>query len=426
MMEQINTFLSKKPDRKTLIIAVVTIVSTCLCCLCLALYLWKGQPTQNTPTPTPSETPTPTETPTETETPTPTPSITGSFTPTYTLTPSLTVTLTLTETLTYTPTITQTPSITPTPNPLSKPEHLAVFMRTGNVWVTSRDNNRLVELDGNDLHVLSIIDIDSPNGIAIWQDQGLAYVTNRDTSNVSEIDLVAHKITRVIGVGKDPFGVTVVQSTGTVFVGNFSSNDVSCIVAGADKSVLATPLRELVLKGPTGLFGFSYNTDIPNTAMLVDSNGTVAVVGFNPNNFSRISTSPCSVSPVTSINNDGLADISQSTSNPYSFFVSDHSGKKVVLIPDISNVSTTDFPKLDLPSEPSAFLDLGRCLAVVVPKQNRLDILDIQLSKVARQIKIGKQGDNGGQGLAYNSNLDVAYVTNRDDNSVSRIPSPCK
>lgn len=420
MMDQINEFLSKKPDRRTLVIVGVVLVLLCLCCLCLALLLWKGPLNPNAPTPTPSQS----VTPTSSQTPTLLPTITGSFTATFTLTP--TQTLTPTPTPTQVPSITLTPTITPTPNPLQGPNHIAVFERTGNVWVTSRGNNRLVELDGGDLHVVSMLDIDSPNGIAIWQDKGLAYVTNRNTANVSEVDLVAHKITRVIGVGKEPFGVTVVQSNGAVFVANNASNTVSCIVPGQDQAVTATG-GDFSLQGPTHLFGFSYNVDLPAVAVLVDSAGQVAAVRLGGGlNIRSVAGAPCAFFILTNIGKDGLADVDQSTSNANAFYISDRTGKKVVQIPDFSVATQTPPLELGLPNDPYAIADLGRCVAVVVPGQSRLFLLDSGLTRVVKQIKIGKQGSDGGQGLAYNPNIDVAYVTNQGDNTVSRLPSPCQ
>ena len=425
MMEQINTFLSKKPDRRTLIIVMVTLVLSCLCCLCLVLALWRPQPAQPTPTSTPTATPTPTSTPTLTPTATLTftPSVTGSLTPTNTLIPSFTPSLTPSNTATRVPSFTPTPSITPTPNPLSGSEHLSVFMRTGSVWVTSRSNNRLVELDGGDLHVLTILDIDSPNGIAIWQDKGLAYITNKNAGTVSEVDLVAHKITRTIPVGKEPLGVTVIQSTGAVFVANNASNDVSCIPPGVDQAILATG-RAVELNGPTAITGFAYSTEVPNTYVVVDSHGQVGWGGMsNASSFKAVAGPACVLSLVTTIGTDGLADVVETTGHPQWFFISDKTGKKIVLLPYAQDL--TNLTSFNMPSEPGAITDLGRCVAVVVPAQNRLYLLDTELTKAYKQIKVGKQGDNGGQGLAYNSQTDTAYVANAGDNTVTRIANPC-
>ena len=422
MMAQINTFLSKKPDRRSLVILTMILVLLCLCCLCLMLVVARPYLLPAV-TPSPTATYTPTPTPTQTPTPTETLTLTPTATTTETLTPSPTPSLTPTETTTLEPTITDTPTFTPTPNPLNGPEHLAVFMRTGSVWVTNSNDNSLVELDGEDLHVLSVLTVQNPNGIAIWQEKGLAYVTNRSQGTVTEIDLAAHQVTRTIAVGKEPYGVTVIQSTGAVFVANNASNDVSCIAPGSDLSVTAVP-RRIELQGPTSIWGFPINADRLNNALVVDSNGHVAIVIFSTSFTPKtVSSSPCVLSALTSIGTDGLADLTQSPSENLWFYVSDRSGKKVVLLPNIQDPSPP--VELGLPREPGAIAYLGRCVAVLVPAQNRLYLLDPSLKETLKQVKVGKQGDNGGQGLAYNSSTDTAYVANRADNSVTRIANPC-
>ncbi len=435
MMEQVNAFLSKKPDRRTLIISMVILAMMCLCCMCLAFYLWRGVPAQPTPTSTPTATPTATATPTLTPTITETGTQQPSHTPTLTATATLTVTRTVTPskvpTISVTPSITPTkrpsftPTITPTPNPLSGAEHLAIYYQTGSVWVTSRHNNLLVELDPTDLHVISSIDVDSPNGIDILQEKGLAYVTNRNPGTVTEVDLNAHKITRTIPVGKEPRSVTVVQSTGAVFVANFASNDISCVAPSVDQAVTAVP-RRIELSGPTTILAFTYNTTVPNTALVVDSKGHVAIVGFSSpaTTFKSVQTAPCSLSPITSISSDALVGLAQSTANELWFFVSDKTAKKLVLLPNIQDLST---PKeFGFKNEPGAVLDLGRCIAAVIPSENRLYMIDIALTKDYKHAVTGKQGKEGGQGLAYNSQTDVVYVSNAGENTVTRIENPCK
>lgn len=433
MLAQINTFLSKKPDRKTLIAVVSTLVLLCLCCLCLFLFIMRGKPPTVTPTPTWTETMTPTWTPTPTQTLTPNPS--ASITPTFTARATGTATSTPTPKPTKTLTITFTPSITPTPNPLDGPTYLAVFNRTGNVWVTSRKNSSLVELDGKDLSLISTMVMDSPNGIAIWQDKGFAYVTNQDNNSVTEIDLVAHKITRKISVGSQPMGVTVVQSTGDVFVANNKSDNISCIPADSTTVFTATS-RDVVLNGPTHLTGFSYSTTVPGAAIVVDSTGVVAIVALTrPSSLSikrDIAASPCVLVRVTNIGKDALADVTQvSNYDGQAFYVTDISGKLVELVPlsllttDPTGPTPVPNPQIVLPKFPYAIADLGKCVAVVVPDQNRLYLLDSTLRKVLDQKKVGNQGKNGGQGLAYYMDGNTVYVANEADDSVTRITNPC-
>jgi len=426
MMQQIDEFLSKKPDRRTLIITMIILVMLCLCCLCLAFYLWRGVPAQPTPTNTPTNTPTETPTPTQTFTPTSTGTLQPTNTPTETPTPtpSATETPTATPSITpsFTPTITLTPTITPTPNPFSGAEHLAVFLRSGNVWVTSRHNNRLVELDGADLRVLSTIKVDSPNGIAIWQEKGLAYVTNRNGNSVTEIDLVTRKVTRVIPVGEEPGGVTVVQGTGVVFVANFVSGNVSCLSPGENAAIFAAG-RGGELKGPTALTGFQYSESVPSAGVVVDSAGQVKIVGVVEGRLKSVNQSGCVIGPITSFEPDELVSVAQSSTGSLWFIVSDKPGQKLIMLPNIQDLGSP--MELDMPEAPGAVLDLGHCVASIVPTQNRVYMIDIRLTKLFKEVKVGKQGNDGGRGMAYNPNLDVLYVANPGENSVTRIAQPC-
>ena len=431
MMQQINEFLSKKPDRRSITILITALTLLCLCCLCLFFLLLQGRtppPLPATPTLTPSQT----LTPTHTITPNPSfsPTTTFTITPTFTLTPSLTITPTGTTRPTWTPSITLTPSITPTPNLLDGPQFLAVFRRTGNVWVTSPKNSTLIELDGNDLHIVSSMIVDSPNGIAIWQDKGLAYVTNKDFNTVTEVDLVAHKITRKIDVGQQPFGVTVEQSSGDVFVANNGSNDVSCIPSDGSAVKTTDNIKE-PLDRPTHLIGFKLSDTNPGAAIVIDSSGQVAVVrsnrstSFSPKELS-INIVPCQLTKLGYINKDALADVDQSNdTDPLTFYVTDIDGKSVWLAP-LETQPSSPLPRITLPNAPYAVANFDKCIGAVVPSQNRLYIISQDLTQILGQKKTGKQGDNGGWGLAYNPDNNTAYVANPDSNSVTRFETPCQ
>jgi hypothetical protein len=52
--------------------------------------------------------------------------------------------------------------------------------------------------------------------------------------------------------------------------------------------------------------------------------------------------------------------------------------------------------------------------------------MDPGLSSAYKRQNVGKQGDDGGQGLAYNPQWDIVYVANAAANSVTRIDQPCK
>ena len=306
------------------------------------------------------------------------------------------------------------------------------------MWVTSLNNSSLVELDGKDLHVVSTMLVDSPNGIAIWQDKGLAYVTNKDYNTVTEIDLVAHKITSKIKVGTQPFGVTVEQSTGDVFVANYGSNDVSCYPSTGGPAY-TTANQKVSLDRPTHLIGFRYSDAIPGAAIVVDSSGQVAIVAItNPiigmtDTFkpAAVVTNACAIEKIAQLNKDALADVDQAINTDLaSFYVSDIDEKSIVLVPLNLNARTVEGPvtyqKIILPKSPYAVATFKQCVGAIVPDQNRLYLIDPALKQIIGQKKIGKQGNSGGWGMAYNPDNETVYVANPDSNSVTRIETPCQ
>jgi YVTN family beta-propeller protein len=304
------------------------------------------------------------------------------------------------------------------------------------VWVTSWDNSSLVELDGKDLHLISRMKIDSPNGIAIWQDKGLAYVTNRNSNTVTEIDLVAHKIRRTIAVGSQPFGVTVVQESGVVFVANRDSNDISCIPADGSPAIASVVGKWISLHGPVRLAGFplNYAGQYFDTALIVDMKGTVAIVMLVSQAYAeKVSGPRCDVESIAKFGEDSLGDVAHFADKDAIFYITDFTGRFVEylrLIPaSTDGTPATPLPhvfQIKLPKSPLAIAWLGGCMGVVAPDQNLLYLFYDNSDTIMGQKKIGNQGDHGGGGLAYNPNVDVAYVTNAADNSVTRIEHSCQ
>lgn len=437
MQQQLDEFLSKKPGPRALLIVALILVLLLLCCLCL-VTVTANAPTRPTITLTTSPLPdtlTFTITPPFTLTPSITPSITLSPTSSITFTPTLspTASLTFTPTLTPTPTSTATSTITPTPNPMVGPERLAVYQRTGNVWVTNPDIDQLYELDGTDLHVVSHIQVSSPNGIAIWQRRGLAYVTNRVSNTVTVIDLNVKRIVMTIPVGTAPEGVAVSQDTGDVFVANNQSNSVSCIPVDSTQALM-TQSQSLV--GPTdlteGFFDIEIGTPTGNLspgkrsgATVIDSRGILQIVYlYDPGSGYPLE---CSLSSIYSrdptLGKAEFLDDILLIQNIPAYYVSDIPNPKIIMLLLRLNTHVS----AGLPHAPSALANLQRCIGAVVPDENHLYLLSYDNKVILKTIPVGVQGSlpGGGQGLAYNPNNDTAYIANRADNTVSRIPHPC-
>lgn len=417
MFDQINNALPRSPNARMLG-GLVGAIFVCLCCMLGSFLALGPQPSPtvapasvtqvaaaaDTATPEPTGTPVPTETSTPTNTPTGTLQPTPTFTPTPTNTPTATTTgtATSTRTPTRTPTSTRTPTNTATATPyLRTPQNLAVFAKTGNVWVTNRMDNSVAEVDGSNVaRVLTrIADISSPNGIAIWQAAGLAYVSNREQATVTEIDLTAKRVRQVYNVGAQPWGVAVDENSGTVFVANFGSNLYSCIRT-ASGEVLTIP----------GIF---------NQPAHVHYNAqTDSVYGISRDG--QIARLYCADSGgVTKIADPAMFDLTMSDNGAYGY-ASGLDSKRVYGFGRLLGRS------IALKNAPYGLEYMGRCVGTVVPAEDRLYAIDNTLAQIQRTFTVGKQSvGEGGQGIAYFAPADTVYVANYAANTLTAIKGPC-
>jgi DNA-binding beta-propeller fold protein YncE len=414
MLDQLANSLPKSPGNRTLIGLAVALFG----CLCLmgGAYAALGPRPPDPVVPTTTAvvlaaagTPTPTETPTEqpSETPTLTPSATSTGTrpPTETFTPSPTNTRTATpsrtSTVTRTPTATPTVTSTPTARPgLSNPQNIAIFNKTGNLWVTNRGNNTVTEVDNNDVtRVLTTIpNIPDPNGIAIWQAGGLAYVTNRNQGSITEIDIINKRLLRTISLNstKDlPWGVAVDESSGDVFVAKYGTSSVACYNRSSGQLYTSTSMQL-----PTQVLYSVFDESV----YVVARSGQVLRV------FCQDSTGNIA------FEDPSLFDLAKSFDGTYTY----------VTATDTRRVYTRPGRYVVLPNAPYGLAYLGSCVGAVVPAEDKLYIIDSAGFSVLRTIPVGKQTlPEGGQGIAYGHLNDIVYVTNYGANSITAVLHPC-
>jgi YVTN family beta-propeller protein len=238
------------------------------------------------PTPTPS--PTPTNSPTSTASPSPTASPTSTSTSTRTPTPTSTTTstpsITPTPTATSTPSITPTPSATRTPGPTATPtatadpsvlypNGLAVDPGTDQLFVTSRDNNRLFVLDGSTLDVLDRVDVGTmPWGVALNAATNRLYIANWGSQDVSVLDATTHAVLSNIPVGAFPTFVRVDPQTNRVFVVKYGSDQLS-VINGATNAVEVN-----AGSGGVGAWGLAFNPNLNRVYIGNRDSGTVTTL----------------------------------------------------------------------------------------------------------------------------------------------------
>lgn len=218
-----------------------------------------SQPTP-TFTPTPTLTPTPTATPTSTNTPTPT----VTYTPTPTHTP------TATPTPTYGPS--PTPTATPRDTGMRYPQAVAVDSTNHRVFVASRDNDRVYQLDGMSLEVLgSVVVPDQPWGIAHHAALNKVYVGSWSTGMVTVLDANTLEALKTIPVGPNP---TWVETAG---------NRIHLIAYGTNTLVVIDPATDTVIRSQhlgrtVGAWGLAYNPNLGLTYVSSRDSKTITVL----------------------------------------------------------------------------------------------------------------------------------------------------
>lgn len=329
-------------------------------------------PPTPTPTPTPTNTPTPTPTATDTPTPTATPSVTP--TPTATDTPTVTPTATVTPT----PTITPTPTTGPTPPPvltlpitgMERPNAIAVNPVTDRVYITSRENNRLLALNGN---------LQGP---------------------------VAQ-----IGVGERPFGVAVNPVTNRIYAAGFEDGRLS-VIDGATDQVL----RDIYLGVRLSFVAVNTVTN----RVFITSHGLPGVIVIDGGNNTVINV----------VTSGLLAPFGLAVSEPLNrVYVGDRDRQEIVTLDGDGNLlaGQTIRPQ---PAGAAPFAlafnpDTGRLYVALAVNGvvDRVQVYRASLSGLLLldTILVDQGGADGGGGLAVNPATNRIYMTNAASNTVSII-----
>lgn len=297
---------------------------------------------------------------------------------------------------------------TPTEIPLNGIQSLAIYASTGNLWVTNNLGNSVAELSVKDpsFVVTLLRDIPSPSDIAIWQAKGLAYVTNPSVDTVTEIDLESRRVTSAFKIGGSPLGIAVDETTGDVYVTKAKSNSIA-IISNKTRNVTQLDWKysanQIAWTGQTGSF-------------VVDNlDGVVQFITKG----TQISD-PIKVDlGLDHIAVHSFPIIGAAANFPAVGFYFTSSNKRVHFL--YANQQRNK----PLIYAPRAIADFGKCVGVVIPQNNTLVTLDFSLTTETSTYAVGAQGLDGGNGLAYNPKLDVAYIANRAANSIIAISKPC-
>ena len=339
----------------------------------------------NTPTSTPTLIGTPTNSPTSTPTQTPTPG--ASPTPSNTARPSRLYlpfsigpppmpTATPTPTRTSTSTIAPTPTQTPTPLPhdprLRHPKAVAVNPTNHHIYVTSRDNNRLLMLDGTTMTVLADAPTSSqPWGVAVNPNTNRVYVANFAGGWVNVYDATTLTHLTDVYIGPELTFVKVNPQTNMVFAASHQDNS-AAIIDGASNTLLAKK------NTGAGTWGLAVNTNL--NRVYVGSRDAGSIVTLDGNNgFSNISGQTIRACP-------------GDRSSPYSLEFDPVRNQLYVACSTDGSVNQL-----------VTYMAVGAGLFGVAPTA------------------IGEGGDDGGGGIAVNSTTGHVFVTNSQSNTVSVV-----
>ena len=204
-------------------------------------------------TPTPTATASSTSTPTDGPSPTPTDTRTPTATPTTTDTPTATATPSSTPSPSVTPTASSTPtaSITPTPTATCPPGgcvyriYLPIIISEP---APTPSPTPTLPPTPTPTATVEVLGLAHPKDVVVREDTQDIYVTSRDNNRVYQFDGVTLAEEGSAVVGSQPWGVDYNPATNKLYVANFGSGDVRVF----DASTLA--LLAMIDTGPSPTF----------------------------------------------------------------------------------------------------------------------------------------------------------------------------
>ena len=256
---------------------------------------------------------------------------------------------------------------------LGYPNDVAVNPQTHRVYVSSRDDNRLIMIDGLALTVLNGVSVgEQPWGVAVNSVTNKVYVASFANDRLYVLDASTLAILRVIPVGPKPTFVRINENTNRVFVVTYGNNNVVVLDGASDTILDSKPT------GGFGAWGLAVNRTINRLYVSNRDSGSVTTldgtIGFQVIGSQTIS--PC-----------GGAG-----SSPYGLGYNPVNAKLYVACSPSGSVNSA---------------------AIYQSSSGGLTRLAF--------LSIGDGGENGGGGVAVNTATGNVFFTNSEANTVSVI-----
>jgi uncharacterized repeat protein (TIGR01451 family) len=344
------------------------------------------------PSPTPSRTPIPSATPTPTRTAVPgVPTATASATATGTATPLVCLPVF----------VTSFPVGT-------HPKGMAVDSASHRLHVGLFDNSQLAIFDTLTFGALTSVSTHGThsNGVAVDAGSGLVYVTNRDSNNVSVINGRNGTFVTTVAVGEHPFGVAA--GGGYAYVANFGPDaggveGTVSIINTNNNAVMST-----VKIGPRpALAAFG------NGKGFVVSAGNPGGAGLGSGALYALAGSDSIASVATDYFAFGAAYLDGR------IYVT-HRGAETIVVVDAATNQVLDQIMMPGPVYAAAANPTSHHVFAVDATNNRVYVINGPTNSLIGQVNVGVQDqDNGGQGIAVDTQLNRVFVANYAANSVS-------
>jgi len=287
----------------------------------------------------------------------------------------LSITGGLTEYRVYLPVVVRSRPVPRTPTPtrpaggLRHPKVVAVNPRTHRVYVSSRDNNSLMALDGQTMAVLGQVPVGSePFGVTVNVNTNKVYVACFDSDDVYVVDGTSLAVLKHFGVGDEPTFVAVNPDTNRIYVALHGTGGVT-VIDGATDTVTN------ILGTGAGTFGIAVNRNLNRVYVSARDVNTIRTIDGVTN----------------AVLGSQTVQLGPSRSVPFELEYNESSQKLYVLYgPNIPN-------------------------KVWVYGASASGLTSI------KSLDVGNGGHDGGGGIVANPTSNYIYVTNSAENSVSII-----
>jgi YVTN family beta-propeller protein len=259
-----------------------------------------------------------------------------------------------------------------------------------------------------------------PNGLAVDPVTHRVYITSRDNDRLLMLDGFTYRVLGQAAVGDSPWGVAVDSTSKRVYVADFASGDLRILAADTLAPIAAVPLT------------FNGVTAQPTTVATANSLGLAFVADHRANKLYVVNGMTGAVVAVQATNGSGAWGVAY---NPqlHRAYVSHRDSGSVSSMDGASGWAQMPGQTIQpcgAGGQPyglavNAFKQLLYIACAPNRNVNTVKVYEMSAGGLAYRasISVGNGGDDGGGGIAVNSQTGNVFFTNATSNTVSVINS---